>query len=170
MANRTALVLLCPAAQKVLGDLRVRYFRNLARRMPAHVTMLFPFRSPVDDETLSAVADIAARLSPIDATFRSVGRFRRDVVWLLPEPEAEFARASDAVLAKFPDCAPYSGAHAHRSLHLTVASRLRDRESDRLVDEVSDVLPIRDRIDELTLMAETGTGWRTERSWPLGAT
>lgn len=168
MAPRTALVLVSPIAATALHDLRVRYFRNLERRMPTHVTMLFPFRPAGDAATEASIADICSALPPFDATFGEVGRFRTDVVWLRPEPTSAFERASDAVLAAFADCNPYGGAHAGRTLHLTVASRLRGHESDRLVEEVGGVLPIIDRIDELTLMVESGNGWRTERSWPLG--
>ena len=168
MAPRTALVLLAPTATTALHDLRTRYFRNLERRMPAHVTMLFPFRPDVNESTESAIGDVCSSLRPFDAEFRVVGRFRTDVVWLQPEPADEFERASDAVLAAFPDCNPYGGEHAGRTLHLTVASRLRGHESELLAAEVADVLPITDRIDELTLMVETGNGWRVEHAWPLG--
>ena len=168
MARRTALVLLCPRAHEALADLRARYFRNLERRMPAHVTMLFPFRSPVDDPTLALVAEVCRSLRPFDATFSDVGRFRRDVVWLHPEPADEFERASDAVLAAFPDCDPYSGTHSGRTLHLTVASRLRGREADDLLREAADVVPLTELIGDMTLMIETGDGWAVERSWPLG--
>jgi 2'-5' RNA ligase len=160
-------VLLAPRVDVALRDLRVRYFRNLSRRMPAHVTLLFPFRSPVDPETLATVGEVCARVMAFDATFREPGRFRSDVVWLRPEPDGEFERASDTVLEAFGDCAPYGGAHASRTLHLTVASRLRGGEADRLVDEIGDVLPLTDRIDRLSLMAETGSGWREAHSWPL---
>jgi hypothetical protein len=129
--------------------------------------MLFPFRSPVDDGALATIAAVAAGLPPIDATFGEAGRFRSDVVWLRPEPAAAFERVSDGVLAAFPDCAPYRGAHARRTLHLTVASRLRGREADRLLLDVGAVLPLHDRVDRLTLMSETGSGWSEVRSWPL---
>ena len=162
-------MLLAPRVNDVLRGLRERYFRNLDRRMPTHVTMLFPFRSPVDDATLDQVGDVAAGLPPIDASFRVPDRFRSDVVWLHPEPGAQFEAASDAVLAAFPDCAPYGGAHPGQTLHLTVASRLRRGEADRLLDELATVLPISDRIDRLSLMTETGTGWAETRAWPLAA-
>jgi 2'-5' RNA ligase len=137
--------------------------------MPAHVTMLFPFRSPVDAQTVSTVGAVSAGLRAFDATFREPGRFRNDVVWLRPEPDDDFERASDAVLAAFPDLAPYGGAHVGRTLHLTVASRLQGHEADQLVDDIGDVLPLTDRIERLSLMTETGSGWQEVQSWPLPA-
>ena len=138
MVRRTVLVLLAPRVDVALHDLRERYFRNLDRRMPAHVTMLFPFRPDVDDQTLAAIDALGSGLRAFDAKFRVAGQFRDDVVWLRPEPADEFERASDAVLAAFPDCAPYGGAHAGRALHLTVASRLRGNEADLLRDDLGD--------------------------------
>ena len=160
-------MLLAPRVDRALHDLRVRYFRNLARRMPAHVTMLFPFRSSIDARTISAVGALSAGLRAFDATFRESGRFRNDVVWLRPEPCDHFERVSDAVLAAFPDLAPYDGAHQGRTLHLTVASRLRGHEADQLLDDIGDVLPLTDRVELLSLMVETGSGWRETHSWPL---
>jgi hypothetical protein len=167
VTSRTALVLLAPRVDRALHDVRVRYFRNLARRMPAHVTMLFPFRSPVDAQTLATVGAMSAGLRAFDATFRESGRFRNDVVWLRPEPGDHFERVSDAVLTAFPDLAPYDGAHEGHTLHLTVASRLRGHEADQLLDDIGDVLPLTDRIERLSLMVETGAGWRETHSWPL---
>ena len=39
--------------------------------------------------------------------------------------------------------------------------------ADALAAEVVPLLPLRDRIDALSLMFETGDGWRHVRSWPL---
>ena len=167
MTSRTALVLLAPRVDHELRGLRERYFRNLERRMPAHVTMLFPFRSNVGDDTLATIDAVSRGLRVFDATFRESGRFRDDVVWLQPEPTAEFERASDAVLAAFPDCAPYGGAHVGRMLHLTVASRLRGNEADQLLVELAGAAPLAERIERLSLMSETGSGWAETRSWPL---
>lgn len=161
-------MLLAPSADAALIDLRVRYVRNIERRMPAHVTMLFPFRSPVDEATVAEIKRVCTELMPFDARFSEVGRFRDDVIWLRPDPSAAFSDASDSVLAAFPDCSLYGGAHATRTLHLTVASRLRGGQADQLVNEVRSVLPLTDRVDQLTLMVEHDGGWRNERSWPFG--
>ena len=168
MAARTALVLLAPNAHAVLHDLRLRYFRNLERRMPAHVTMLFPFCSPVDELAIEAISGIGAAARPFDASFADVGRFGDGVVWLRPQPAADFDQLDDLVLASFPDCLPSARSQIGRTLHLTVASRLRGAEADRLVDEVRALLPIAERIDRITLMVEHDGGWGIERSWPLG--
>lgn len=180
MSRRTALVLLAPRADAALRDRRARYFRNLERRMAAHVTMMFPFRPLIDDDTVAEIGALAGGLRRFDATFGAVGRFRTDVVWLRPDPQDRFEAVADAVVAAFPDCSPYHGAHPERTLHLTVASGLRGREADELVAELAGMasggggwvpdaeLPIVEPIDRLSLMAEHDHGWRLAGAWPFG--
>jgi hypothetical protein len=150
-----------------LYDLRARHLRNLGRKMPSHVTVLFPFRNPVDDDAVTEIERICSRSSPFTATFAEVRRFGSSVVWLRPEPTAAFEELTATVLDAFPDCAPYGGKHRNNTPHLSVGSRLPRAVADALAAEVLPLLPLRDRIDALSLMFETGDGWRHERSWPF---
>jgi 2'-5' RNA ligase len=166
--QRTALVLLAPAVHAALYELRARHLRNLDRKMASHVTVLFPFRTTVGADAVAAIERICAATEPFEASFAEVGRFGKSVVWLRPEPAAAFDAITAAVLAAFPDCAPYGGRHTAGTPHLSVGSRLTRDVSDALVAEVVPLLPLGDRIDALSLMVETGGGWRHEQSWPLG--
>ena len=60
VVHRSALVLLAPHVHDALYDLRARHLRNLGRKMPSHVTVLFPFRNPVDDATVADIERICA--------------------------------------------------------------------------------------------------------------
>jgi 2'-5' RNA ligase superfamily len=166
--HRSALVLLAPAVHRALFDLRARHLRNLGRKMPSHVTVLFPFRNPVDDDAVAEIEFICAATAPFTATFNEVRRFGSSVVWLQPEPAAAFEAVTARVLDAFPDCAPYGGKHRQQTPHLSVGSRLPRSIANSLAAEVAPLLPLRDRIDVLSLMFETGDGWRHERSWPFG--
>ena len=73
----------------------------------------------------------------------------------------------EALLDAFPDCVPYGGKHRNNTPHLSVGSRLPRSIADALAAEVVPLLPLSDRIDALSLMFETGDGWRHERSWPF---
>jgi 2'-5' RNA ligase len=168
--QRSALVLLAPRVHEALYDLRARHLRNLGRKMPSHVTVLFPFRNPVDDEAVAEVERVCATTAPFDATFDEVGRFGTSVVWLKPEPARRFNELTSLVTTAFPDCAPYAGKHRANTPHLSVGSRLTRAVADALAAEVVPLLPLRDRIDALSLMFETGDGWRHDRSWPLRGT
>jgi hypothetical protein len=165
--HRSALVLLAPRVHASLYDLRARHLRNLGRKMPSHVTVLFPFRNPVDDSAVATIERICASTTPFTATFAEVRRFGSSVVWLQPEPTAAFLEVTANVLDAFPDCVPYGGKHRNNTPHLSVGSRLPRSVADALAAEVSPLLPLSDRIDALSLMFETGDGWRHERSWPF---
>jgi hypothetical protein len=135
--------------------------------MPSHVTVLFPFRNPVDDEAVVEIERICTATAPFTATFGEVRRFGSSVVWLQPEPAEAFHDLTATVLGAFPDCAPYGGKHRRQTPHLSVGSRLTRQVADALATEVAQLLPLTDRIDALSLMFETGDGWRHDRSWRL---
>jgi 2'-5' RNA ligase len=160
-------VLLAPRVHDSLYDLRARHLRNLGRKMPSHVTVLFPFRNPVDDAAVATIERICAATAPFTATFATIGRFGSSVVWLRPEPRAAFDAVTATVLDAFPDCAPYAGKHRDTTPHLSVGSRLPRSVADTLAAEVVGLLPLSDEVDALSLMFETGDGWRHERSWPF---
>ena len=90
---RSALVLLAPHVHEALYDLRARHLRNLGRKMPSHVTVLFPFRNPSTPTPSTRSNGSARDAAPFDATFGEVRRFGSSVVWLQPEPTAAFHRA-----------------------------------------------------------------------------
>jgi 2'-5' RNA ligase len=163
--HRSALVLLAPDVHEALYELRARHLRNLGRKMPSHVTVLFPFRNPVDAGAIGEIERICASVAPFDATFDEVRRFGTSVVWLQPEPSQTFSQLTSLVTDAFPDCAPYAGKHRNQTPHLSVGSRLTRDVADALAAEVVPLLPLRDHIDALSLMFETGDGWRHDRSW-----
>jgi hypothetical protein len=165
--HRSALVLLAPRVHASLYDLRARHLRNLGRKMPSHVTVLLPFRNPVDDDAVATIERICSTTGSFTATFAEVRRFGSSVVWLQPEPAAAFREVTTDVLDAFPDCAPYGGKHRNNTPHLSVGSRLPRAVADALAAEVVPSLPLRDHIEALSLMFETGDGWRHERSWPF---
>ena len=89
--HRSALVLLAPRVHDALYDLRARHLRNLGRKMPSHVTVLFPFRNPSTTAAVAEIERICAATAPFNATFAEVRRFGTSVVWLRPEPASAFA-------------------------------------------------------------------------------
>jgi 2'-5' RNA ligase len=161
-------VLLAPAVHVALYDVRARHLRNLGRKMPSHVTVLFPFRTRVDEDAIGNIERICAARPPFTATFADIGRFGSSVVWLRPQPADVFEELTTRVVEAFPDCSPYGGRHGHQTPHLSVGSRLPRSVSDALAAAVTPLLPLTDRIDALSLMVETGDGWRHDQSWSLG--
>jgi len=167
--GQTALVIAVPEAEGVVADLRDAHDPAAARGVPAHVTILYPFRSVADEETVLAIATLAMSLPAFDARFASVGRFPGDVVFLVPEPRGSFKRMIDVVTAPFPDCPPYGGTVADPEPHLTVGDGVDATTAEQIERAVAPKLPISMRVDRLTLLIEGADGrWTIDRSWPLG--
>jgi hypothetical protein len=166
---RTALVVLVPEAEALVAALRLRYDPMAARGVPAHVTVLFPFVSPMDDATVGKVGAICRSHPRFAAEFVAVDRFPGLVVWLRPEPSTPFSALTAAVVAEFPECPPYGGHVAEPRPHLTVADGVDEATASTLQAELGPDLPIRSRINELALLLEDVAGrWTVARTWPLG--
>src|SRR5687768_15961678 len=119
--NETALVVLVPEAEALVADHRLRHDPSAAAGVPDHVTVLYPFRSVIDDIAADAIAEIAASVPAFDVVFTTLGRFPGEVVYLVPEPAEPFLRLTAAAAASFPDRPPYGGAILDPIPHLTVA-------------------------------------------------
>ncbi len=167
--GQTALVVLVPEADVAIGHHRLRHDANAARGVPAHVTVLHPFRSPLDRATAGQVAQLCRGFAPFEARFASVGRFPGEVVWLTPEPTEVFAALLAAATEHFPDVPPYDGTIPDPIPHLTIAEGVSPEIADELTTAVAPVLPLTTFVTELALLVQDGAGrWSVGRSWPLG--
>ena len=80
--TRSALVVLVAEAETLIAGHRLAHDPTAARGVPAHVTVLHPFRTVVDEVAANAVAAIASRIDSFDATFASADRFPGVVLFL----------------------------------------------------------------------------------------
>jgi hypothetical protein len=167
--DETALVVLVPEADALVADHRARHDPAAAAGVPAHVTVLYPFRSVIDDTTAGQVARIAADVPAFDVAFATLARFPGEVVYLAPDPDEPFRRLIAGGVATFPDCPPYGGTIPDPIPHLTVADGVDATTAADLDDVIRPGLPITSRADRLTLLAQDPTGrWHVVRHWPLG--
>ena len=107
----SAAVVLVPEAEPVVGVTRARYDRSGRWGVPAHVTVLFPFVPPTEQtpEVYAALDAALAVIPPFPARFERTAWFGEDVVYLAPEPDADFRRLLAAVQAAFPAHPAYGG-------------------------------------------------------------
>jgi hypothetical protein len=82
---------LVPDATPLISEVRARFDRSALRGMPAHVTVLYPFRHP-DEVSPDLLAELARRFSQLDGFgFQLVGLCGfLGVVYLAPEPLGPF--------------------------------------------------------------------------------
>jgi len=167
---QTGVVVLFPAAEPVVGVHRMQHDPMAARGVPAHVTILYPFRPKLDGDTAERIEEICRSFSTFEASFATVGRFADEgVVWLRPEPHDVFVALLRALAAAFPDCPPYGGGIAEVIPHLTVATGLDGADAAALETTLAEKLPVTANVDRLTLLVgDDGGVWHAERSWPLG--
>ena len=169
----SAIVVLVPEADALVGPFRATYDPSAAAGMPAHVTVLYPFVPPprIDAQVVGAVQRTIAPAPPFAFTLVALRRFP-GVLYLAPEPDEPFRRLTAALWRQFPDCPPYRGRHADTVPHLTVAHRADDDHPDHVADAITqamaDSLPIRAVARHLALVDSTSGRWRTRATLPLG--
>jgi hypothetical protein len=165
----TALVILVPEAEPFVASHRRSHDPSAAVGVPAHVTVLYPFRSAVDETAAKVLAELAAGVPAFDVRFAALARFPGEVVYLAPDPPEPFLRLMAAAFAAFPDCPPYAGTIPDPVPHLTVADGVDVSTAAALELTIGPGLPITSRVERLTLIAEDSNGrWAVARHWPLG--
>jgi 2'-5' RNA ligase len=173
--RRSALVLLVPEADPVVGKLRLAHDPAARAGMPAHVTLLFPFvpASRLDDVVLSRLKEQFARAPEIRGSVRlhfdRLARFP-GVSYLALDNAAPVVAKIRALAAAWPEHPPYEGQFADIVPHLTVA------HGDEAVlaaveSELADSLPLVAELRYATLVAEDDNGhWREHTRFALEPT
>jgi hypothetical protein len=173
--EESALLLRCPAAEPAVGEWRSRLDVAARVGVPAHVTVMYPFR-PVGDLSASDHARLE-RLFAAVPSFALVGDrtawFGDQVLYVEIAGPTVVVNLTEAVTAAFPAFRPYGGAFAEVVPHLTVGddhdtSALRDAEA-----AVRTHLPFAQAVTEVELWSgpPPGSGrgrWRLVRAYPLG--
>jgi 2'-5' RNA ligase len=168
MSNESAIIVPIPEVEPVVGPLRLQYDISARLGVPAHITLLYPFRSD-----LAAVAEIE-RLrnvcAPIEAfpfSFTEVRRFP-DTAYLYPDKSEMFAQITRTLTSIWPDYKPYNGAFSDVIPHLTVADRVDVETLSAVEDSLRHLLPIRCMAREICLLTSNSEGrWSKLASFPL---
>jgi 2'-5' RNA ligase len=172
--GRTAVVVTVPAAENLVGQVRSQFDPAASVGVPAHVTVLYPWLDldAVTDADLAGLGEICADVPAFDVTFARFGRFP-GVLWLDPEPAAPFVALTEAVARRWPQAPPYGGVHDAVTPHLTVmdvqeAGTDDDAQVAQVVTSLAAGLPVRQRVDEVSLLVFGGTSFTTVARLPLG--
>src|SRR5262249_34018245 len=105
----SALVIIAPhPVQAFAVPLMRQYCFEALLRVPAHITVLFPF-APLDqlDSTRQTLRDLCATLPPLDVTLDGYGQFPT-VTYLEPRDPEPIKATFRAIHATFPDYLPYN--------------------------------------------------------------
>jgi 2'-5' RNA ligase len=143
---------------------------SIERRFPPHLTLLTPWLDPRDPEALVRARAVAVRHVPMTLTFTEVRTFDDGrVVWLVPEPDDSVRSLLRDVLATFPECLPYRGAHQPVVPHLTVSADAGPQVLDEVRSAITRHGPLTARADRISAYArDRDDVWREVSSVPLG--
>ena len=172
MPVESALVVLIPEAESLVEIFRKRYDSAAAVSVPAHVTILYPFKSPdeLTNDITTTLRELFLKLPSFTASFFKLQRFR-DAIYLAPEPAEPFRQLTQALIKVFPDTPPYGGAFKEIIPHLTVAEVSDLQQMDKITadfhEAAKDKLPIYTRVDTVSLMDNSSGYWQTRVQFSL---
>lgn len=134
----------------------------------AHVTALGPFLPEPGPEALARVGAIAAATAPFDFVLQGLATFPTGIIHLVPAPDRAFRELTARLVARFPECPPYSGMYDEVVPHLTLDLTAPGIDEASTRDALGATLPARCRAERLDLAWWADGDCRLLRSWPLG--
>ena len=170
----TALVVLVPEADDLVKPFRDRYDPAAANGMPAHITLLSPFKplDEVDEIVLRDLRRCFRRFAPIWFSLGSIRRFPTEVLYLAPEPDDPFRQLTLAIWEHFPRTPPYGGKWADIVPHLSVAWLPDEQQLDRVTHDftgaVREKLPIQAIAAQVVLMDDSCGRWEIHATFGVG--
>jgi 2'-5' RNA ligase len=171
-AHESALVVLVPEAEAVAGPCRALHDPSAARGVPAHVTVLYPFKPPeaMTAADLDALRQLFARFPRFEFALTEVRRFP-NALYLAPEPARPFQALTEAVGLLYPEYPPYEGEFDEVIPHLTLAYTKDVAQLDQIADEFARScrgdLPVQAEAYAVVLMDDRGGTWQVREVFPL---
>jgi 2'-5' RNA ligase len=170
----SALVVLIPEADRLIEAFRERYGASATSGVPAHVTVLYPFKSldKLTEDVITTLRELFIKIPGFSASFSEVSWFP-DMLYLAPVPSEPFKRLTERVVEIFPDTPPYGGAFAEIIPHLTIAQASDAQELGKIADDfdevVKDMLPIQVWVDSVCLLDNSCGRWEMQAKFSLGS-
>ena len=170
----SGLAISVPEADLLVGPFRDKYDSSAAAGMPAHITLLYPFKHPseLNEHVTEQLKQCFASFRAFDFSLSVIRRFAGGVLYLAPEPDEPFRRLTLAVWDCFPDTPPYAGRYSRVVPHLTLAQLAGEQQADRVATEFAQAspgqLPICAIASEIALMDTLTGSWQVRTTIPLG--
>jgi 2'-5' RNA ligase len=172
MVSQSALVILVPEAEALIGGLRDRHDPAARQGVPAHITLLYPFLAPevIDDAVSAKLRQRFAEFAPISFHLAACRQLGPDLLCLMPEPDEPLRQLTLAIWRLFPGCPPYGGKWPEIVPHLTIANvdpaQLAGVTAE-VANRVMPGLPITCRAKAVALLDNAAGIWHQRDSFPL---
>ncbi|MCM9077974.1 MULTISPECIES: 2'-5' RNA ligase family protein [Streptomyces] len=167
-AGETLLLVKVPEAEPLVGGWRRRFDSSAGARLPAHVTVLYPFldHGRIDADVLGALELLVGAHGAFDIRFECFGRFP-DVLFLVPTPGGPLRALTQAVCERWPEVPPYGGRFVEVVPHLTVAHGQERSVFDEAEAALTGRLPVTARVSAVQLLVCDGESWHEQAAFPL---
>ena len=170
----STLVILVPEIEGLVQSFRDRYDPAAKSGMPAHITLVYPFKPPneIYGLVLDTLSHCFSRFPPFKFSLAKISQFPGETLYLVPEPEDPFRELTLGIWGCYPETPPYRGRYSTVIPHLTVADRMGDQGLGEVAREfeqaVQGRLPIHGRATEVTLMDSKSGRWAINTAFRLG--
>jgi 2'-5' RNA ligase len=170
----STLVLLVPEAEGLVQSFRARYDPAAKAGMPAHITLLYPFKSPneIDGPVLDTLRQSFSRFQPFKFSLTTINQFPGQTLFLVPEPEDPFRELTLGIWARYPETPPYRGRYSTVVPHLTVADRMGEQRLAEVAHEFEQAaqgyLSIQTEAREVALMDLRSGRWEINTTFKVG--
>ena len=170
--DMSALVILVPEAEPIVGAFRTRFDTSAIAGLGAHITILAPFIPP-GSLSQTHVSDLRTLFAGHPAfEFSLVGLCGfSSVLYLAPEPLISFDALTQATTARFPQHPPYGGVFASSVPHLTVAQQPPAEDLEAVAGSVLSAtamhLPINCSANEVALAFRRNDRWSVQECFAL---
>ena len=133
----STLAILVPEAEGLVRSFRDRYDPSANAGMPAHITLLYPFKSPdnIDGPALDTLGHCFSRFQPFKFSLMAINQFSGETLYLVPEPEGPFRELTLGIWGCYPATPPYRGRYSTVVPHLTVADRMGEQRLAEIARE-----------------------------------
>jgi hypothetical protein len=171
MAVESAIVVIVPEAEEIVGEHRRLLDASASRGVPAHVTLLYPFLPPdqIDFDVLRKLDAVTEAQPAFDVSFTRAQWFGDDVLWLQPSPASAFRELTDALYSRFPETPPYGGEIADPVPHLTIGASADVMAMRSAESAVASQLPFAAVIGSIAVIAWSAEAdsWQTVAEFAL---
>jgi 2'-5' RNA ligase len=171
--DESALVVLVPEAEALAKPFRDRYDPSAAAGVPAHITLLYPFKPPdeIDQPVLESLGGCFQGFALFRFALASIRRFPDAVLYLAPEPDEPFRQLTLAIWNQYPETPPYGGKWPDIVPHLSVAWVKDEQQLDRIADDFAKAsrgrLPIQATAAQAALMEKRSGRWLIRATFDL---
>jgi 2'-5' RNA ligase len=170
----STLAILVSEAEGLVRSFRDRYDPAAKAGMPAHITLLYPFKSPneIDGLVLDTLRRCFSHFHPFKFSLVTINQFPGETLFLVPEPEDPLRELTLGIWGCYPETPPYRGRYSTVIPHLTVADRMGEQRLAEVAREFEQAaqgcLPIQGHAVEVALMDTRSGRWEINTTFRLG--